>query len=354
MYLPKRCGIIVFMKLKQKSLLEFNKPKLESQLVGLGIKKFVTAQILDWIYQKYHTSFDTMSNLSKANKELLNKQFTILPFKKVESKESKDHFAKKYIVTLEDNSVIETVVIREKRYNTLCVSSQCGCPVDCKFCLTGISGFKRNLTVAEIVGQILLANQDGEQISRLVFMGMGEPLLNYDVVFDAIDILSSEYGFNIGKRKITVSTSGHLKLIQRLIDDKRFINLAFSVGHPSPDKRERVMPLEKHNPIMDVIKVLKRYQSMHNRKLTLEYTLLEDVNDTSDAISQLANLSKYLDAKINLINLNPHSKIPFKPVSSSRLLSIRDDLKKLNVPVTIRFRKGDDILAACGQLQGES
>lgn len=334
------------------SILDCSIDELKKRFENLGLKPFVVKQVSEWIYKKNVITFDAMKNISKENKKKLNSVFFISPFKEIESLESKDNSAKKYILTLRDGAVIEAVVIRDRRYNTLCVSSQCGCPVDCKFCLTGINGFKRNLTVDEILGQLLIAKEDGQDISRLVFMGMGEPLLNYDNLFKAYDSITSEQGFHIGKRKITISTSGHLKLIQKLLDEQRFVNLAFSVGHPDPEMRVKVMPLEKNNPITEVSRVLKKYQSMHNRKLTLEYTLLKDVNDNNQTISELANLSKYLDAKINLINLNPHSSIPFEPVTSKKLAEVKARLSTLGVPVTVRFRKGDDILAACGQLKG--
>jgi 23S rRNA (adenine2503-C2)-methyltransferase len=200
---------------------------------------------------------------------------------------------------------------------------------------------------------VLLANSEGYTISHLVFMGMGEPLLNYTEVFNAIDQICDESTWQISKRKITVSTSGYLQGIQRLIKEERYINLAFSVGNADPLKRERIMPIEKRNPLMKVVKAIHEYQQMHNRKLTLEYTLLEDENDSPFAISGLINLAKYLNAKVNLINLNPHPKIPFKPVAISKILAIQRRIKAEKVTATVRYEKGQDITAACGQL-GES
>jgi len=187
----------------------------------------------------------------------------------------------------------------------------------------------------------------------LVFMGMGEPMLNFDQVFKAIDFITDPENMGLSKRRITVSTSGFLTNIQRLIDEKRYINLAFSVGHANPEKRIRLMPIEKKNPIMQVAAKLHEYQSLHNRKLTLEYTLIDGMNEDDQAIKELINLAKYLKAKINLINLNPHPKIPFKPVPVKVLHRVRSLVEAENVPVTIRYRKGDDVSAACGQL-GES
>ncbi len=328
-------------------------PEFEAQVTEWGIKPFVARQIFRWVYQSAVIDLDQMTDLSKSVRAELKDRITLESFKAVEVVPSIDHSATKCVVTLTDGKMIECVVLHEKTYNTLCVSSQCGCPVDCKFCLTGVVGFKRNLEVHEIVSQVLLANRRGFPITNVVFMGMGEPLLNYDNVFKAIDMINSETGFHLSKRNITVSTSGYLAGIKRLIADERHINLAFSVGNANPTKRARIMPIELRNPIMEVAKVLADYQRQHNRKLTLEYTLLKGQNDSEQDIRELGNLALYLNAKVNLINLNPHVRIPFTPVSSSYLGVVRDLLHRQKVPVTIRFRRGQEISAACGQL-GES
>ncbi len=331
-----------------KTLEEF-----QSLLSPIGIKPFVAKQIFDWIYNKHVLDFHQMKNISKENQEKLKTHFSLSAFKSVKALEAGDHTARKYMMQLNDGQMIESVVLREKTYNTLCVSSQCGCPVDCKFCLTGVVGFKRQLTAAEIVGQVLYANQDGQPISNLVFMGMGEPLMNFDEVMKAIQIITAEYGLNISRRKITVSTSGYLAGIKRLLKEKIYLNLAFSVGHANPLKRVQLMPIENRNPLVDVLRALHDYLSKHNRKLTLEYTLLEGKNDDDQAILELGNMAMYLNSKINLINLNPHHKIPFKPVDSEKLRKIKSMIYRRGIPVTVRFRKGQDIAAACGQL-GES
>jgi len=331
------------------SLLGFSLEELQNRLVSMGIKKYVGKQLTDWIYKKDVTSFEDMLNISKDTKAILEKHFYIESLDLQQSMESEEH-AVKMVSLLQDKSPIECVVLKQEGYFTLCVSSQCGCPVDCKFCLTGVAGFKRNLTVDEIVGQVVLAHKQGYPIKNLVFMGMGEPLLNFDVLFAAIDILQAPWGFDIAKRKVTISTSGFIKTIQQLIDNERYVNLAFSVGCTNPIKRETFMPVEKANPITKVAPLIHAYQKLHNRQLTLEYTLLNGVNDTDQDIEGLINLAKYLNAKINLINLNPHPKIPFKPIAISKLKSIQRKVMDAKVYVTIRYRKGQDIAAACGQL----
>ncbi len=338
-----------------------NKPHLLAQtqetlaeiIQTLQFSKFTTKQILEWVYEKKVADFDLMSNISKENRVKLAQTIDTVWFKDVVIIPSKDGLAIKYVYTLLDGAKIEAVVLKEKTYTTLCVSSQAGCPVDCKFCLTGVVGFKRNLEAQEIVGQIFHCMQDGHEISHLVFMGMGEPLLNFDAVFLAIDILQAPYSFNISKRKITVSTSGYVAGIKRLVASKRYINLAFSVGNANPDKRSSIMPINNRNPLIEVVAALNDYQRLHNRKLTLEYTLLEGKNDTNSDIRDLCAMAKYLRAKINLINLNPHPKIPFNPVSTKILHKIKSWIEAENIPVTVRYKKGQDISAACGQL-GES
>jgi len=184
-------------------------------------------------------------------------------------------------------------------------------------------------------------------------MGMGEPLLNFDNVFKAIAMITNPDGFGISKRKITVSTSGILQGIRRLISEDININLAFSVGNPNPGKRAKIMPIEQRNPIMEISQLLREYLKKHNRMLTLEYTLLEGVNDGDEECLELGNLAKFLHAKVNVINLNPHPKIPFKPVSSEKLISFHRRLRAQGIHATVRQTKGREVVAACGQL-GES
>ena len=334
-------------------LLDHSISDIISTCEEINLPSFVGKQLIHWISKRYVISLENMTNISKKNKSILADSFLFSPFKSTAQLPSKDKLAIKCIHTLHDNHYIESVILKEKNYYTLCVSSQSGCPMDCKFCLTGVIGFKRQLTPAEIIGQVLYANEQGYAISNLVFMGMGEPLLNYDNVFKAIDFLIDERAFNMSKRKITLSTIGYTQGIKRLIADQRFVNLAFSVGSTDPEKRLKIMPNSNRNSLKDILPVLKEYQRLHNRKLTLEYTLLDNLNDSQDDAQGLAHLAKTLQAKINLINLNPHQHIPFKPVSIQKLHWFKEILTDFKRPVTIRFKKGQDVSAACGQL-GES
>tara|TARA_B100000427_G_scaffold325713_1_gene333045 strand:- start:11813 stop:12847 length:1035 start_codon:yes stop_codon:yes gene_type:complete len=341
------------MKNQNKSIFEMDATELKEYCIKLGLPGYVADQVLDWVYKKHQLCLEKMKNISKKNQAILADHIDFNIFKNVQSIKSDEENAIKNSCVLADGNFLECVILKEKTYNTLCVSSQCGCPVDCKFCLTGVVGFKRQLTAAEIVKQVVYSFSIKQPITNIVFMGMGEPLLNAKEVFKAIDMLTHPKLYNISKRNITVSTSGFIKGIEYLIKHDRVVNLAFSVGSADPIKRERLMPVEKRNPIIEFAKIVKEYQAMHNRKLTLEYTLLEGVNDTDYDIKSLINLAKYLNAKINLINLNPHKKIPFKPVSITKIHAIQTVIKKQKCAVTIRYKKGQDITAACGQL-GES
>jgi 23S rRNA (adenine2503-C2)-methyltransferase len=317
------------------------------------LPSFTLSQIQKWIIEHGILDLNCMTNISKNNRLKIATLLTIHPFLSEQSLPAEDGSATKYIFELSPHVFIEAVAIQEKGYETLCISSQAGCPVDCKFCLTGVSGLKKNLTVAEIVSQLAIIKAKGHNITHVVFMGMGEPLLNLKAVLPALDWLQEEWGFNLSRRHITVSTSGYLAGINQLIEQNIHLNLAFSVGSANPSIREKIMPIEKRNPITDVAQRLHHYSKLHNRKLTLEYTLLKGVNDSEECAQQLANLATFLNAKVNLINLNPHPKIPFEPIPISSLMAFKQLLLDQRVRTTVRYSKGQDVVAACGQL-GES
>ena len=339
------------------NLLTISLPELEELVSAWVYPKYRAGQIQGWVREKGVVDFEGMKNLPKALRETLKEHVQFGALHLEVQLESKDGTVKR-AYKLWDGQLIESVLMPyEDGRNTACISSQAGCAMACEFCATGQMGFARQLTPDEIFEQVARFHTElkgqGERLSNIVFMGMGEPMLNYDNVFAAIDILNAEWGLTIGKRHITVSTSGYLANINRLIEEERYINLAFSVGSADPKTRVKVMPIEKRNPIMVVSRALNQYLKMHNRKLTLEYVLLDGVNESDYDIQSLINLSKYLNAKINLINLNPHSKIPYEPVSSKKLVAIKQKIQRSKCLVTVRFKKGQDIAAACGQL-GES
>ncbi|MEK9727047.1 MAG: 23S rRNA (adenine(2503)-C(2))-methyltransferase RlmN [Candidatus Margulisiibacteriota bacterium] len=318
-----------------------------------NLPSFTLSQVHTWVTEKNIIDFNLMTNISKINQAKLADVLNINPFLTIEPCPAADKSATKYIFQISPHVFIEAVAIQEIGYETLCISSQAGCPVDCKFCLTGVSGLKKNLTVHEIVAQFAIIKSFGHNITHVVFMGMGEPLLNLKSVLPALDWLQSDWGFNISKRHITVSTSGYLAGIETLINEDIHLNLAFSVGSADPAIRKTIMPIETRNPITEVAQKLSQYGQHHNRKLTLEYTLLAGVNDSDNCAIQLANLALFLNAKVNLINLNPHPKIPFTPVTEIKLQQFKQLLIDQRVRTTVRYSKGQDVVAACGQL-GES
>ena len=338
------------MQKKKINILELTQQQIVEKLNNLHLPKYIASQIYNWIYQKYVTDFSLMTNISKQNQEILEKTFITNNIKSYTTFTSQKDETKKYLVTLIDNLQIEMVVIPGKNYQTLCISSQCGCPLKCKFCLTGKLGLKRNLSTAEIISEVILVKKENQKINHIVFMGMGEPFLNFENVINSLNIITDKQGLDFSKRKVTISTVGVQESIQKLIDEKIYLNLALSIGHVNSEKRIQIMPIEKHSPLFEITKLLKKYLSLHNRKLTLEYTLLEKFNDSKYDLEGLINIAKFLNAKINLINLNPHEEIPFKPVTNDKLKEIKFYIEKKYKNVTIRISKGQDISAACGQL----
>ncbi|MBT3261836.1 23S rRNA (adenine(2503)-C(2))-methyltransferase RlmN [bacterium] len=331
------------------NLLDLDSSKLTQKISELALPVFTTKQIYQWIFQKHVLDFDLMTNISQKNRLILKQHFQINNIKDQKKITDQDN-TQKYTLTLEDNHKIEMVSLPEKKYHTLCVSSQCGCPLNCQYCVTGLTGFQRDLKRSEILLQLLLALQDNQNINHIVFMGMGEPLLNVNQVLNAIKDITNPQKFNFSKRKITVSTSGIITGIQTLIQKNISLNLAISIGHPVAEKRRFIMPVEKNNPLKKIIPLLKEYLKIHNRKLTLEYTLLKGFNDQETTISELVNIAKFLSAKINLINLNPHPLIKYQPISGPEIIKIKKYIENQRVSVTIRYKKGHKINAGCGQL----
>ena len=256
----------------------------------------------------------------------------------------------KYLIRLYDKNFVESVLIFEKNRITLCVSSQVGCPFGCSFCATGKMGFIRNLSTGEIVEQVLIISKDTkEKITNIVFMGMGEPFLNYDNVVKAISIISDNKGLAIPLRRITVSTSGVIEGIKRYYEEEQKFKLAISLNAPDQNKREKLMPVAKKYSLSNLFKVLKEYQHKMNKKITFEYVLIEGYNDTRVDIKNLLKLTLPLPSKINIIPYNPIDNFNGKP-SEKKIYNFVMELKKKHKSVHIRKSMGEDISAACGQL----
>lgn len=327
--------------------------ELKSFVQELGLEPYRAKQIARWVYKKKVSSFYDMTDLSKEVRELLSKKTRIDLLKLVKVEESKDG-TRKYLFELLDGNRIESVFIPERDWNTLCVSTQVGCPVGCRFCLTAKDGFTRNLTAGEIVDQYIQVQRDvGEdrRISNVVFMGMGEPLLNFDNVKKAVEIMTHRDMLDLSTRKITVSTVGVVPGIERMAREMNKVKLAVSLHATKDSVRNRLIPLNKKWNIKQLFSVLRRYPADNVRRIMVEYVMLDGVNDSEEDARRLVNLVKGLKVKVNLIPFNPYPGAPFKPTPRERIEKFQKILWEHNIAAFIRESRGQDISAACGMLR---
>lgn len=342
------------------NLLGLSPAKMEAFFTDMGEKKFRAQQMLKWIHQMGESDFSKMTNMSKGLREKLAVVSEITLPEVVYHDVSTDG-TQKWVMRMPGGSSIETVYIPEKERGTLCISSQIGCSLDCSFCSTGKQGFNRDLTVSEIIGQVFVAamsfHEPGERrerkITNVVFMGMGEPLLNFDNVVDAIHLMMDDHAYGLSKRRVTLSTSGVVPMIDKL-GDVTDVSLAISLHAPNDALRNQLVPLNKKYPIKELIAATNRYLAKlpDRRKATIEYTMIDGVNDDMEHAIELAQLMKQVPCKINLIPFNPFPNSGYKRPSNNRVYRFRDHLIEQGHIVTIRTTRGDDIDAACGQLVG--
>lgn len=343
------------------NLLGLSPAKLEAFFAELGEKRFRAQQVSQWIHQHGIDQFEQMSNLSKPLRTRLAGIAEIRPPELVQQMESVDG-TRKWLIRVSGGSCIETVFIPEKNRGTLCVSSQVGCSLDCSFCATGKQGFQRDLTAAEIVGQLWLAARSfgslGAQaervISNVVFMGMGEPLLNFENVIDAVNLMMDDHAYGLSKRRVTLSTSGVVPMLDEL-GKHTDVSLAVSLHAPNDELRNELVPINRKYPIAMLLDSVKRYLAGlpdKHRSATIEYTLIDGVNDRPEHARQLVELLRDVPSKINLIPFNPFSLSDYQRVSNNSLYRFRDILVEAGYTATIRTTRGDDIDAACGQLAG--
>jgi len=315
--------------------------------------KFRLQQIKQAVFCDLIESWNEARVLPKSLQERLQKEFSLDI--KAEVFESDDKQTIKILLELKDGLKIESVLMRYKDRNTVCVSSQIGCPLNCSFCATGKLGFKRNLTSDEIVEQILFFNRyfkvQKQRVSNVVFMGMGEPFLNYENVMRAIRILNDKDGLNIGVRKISISTAGIVEGIEKLAQENIDINLAISLHAPNDELRKKLMPVAQKYSIAEVLKAVDDYIKLTNRKVMFEYIMIKDVNDSEIQAEELARLMNHKLYMVNLISYNPTGI--FKASSAERIKSFKEILEKHGIEVTQRYKFGKGIKAACGQLAGE-
>ena len=333
-----------------KSIYGITLEKLKKYFENIGEKPFKAIQVYEWIYKKRVNSFDEFSNLKKDTISKLKEDFTFTKIKLVDKKTDKD--VSKYLFELEDSNKIEAVLMNHDYGNSLCVSTEVGCNMGCKFCESGRLKKVRNLNTNEMVEQILtIETLEGIRISHVVLMGIGEPFDNYDNVIDFIDIINEGKGIDIGARHITVSTCGLVPKIIEFMNHGKQVNLAISLHAPNNELRDKLMPINRAYKLEELMSVLKKYVAKTNRRVTFEYILLSGVNDTLECAKELANLVKDLNCYINLIPYNETSHIEFKRSSQDTIMAFYDCLKKNKINVTIRREFGGNVDAACGQLR---
>ena len=344
------------------NLLGLSRPQMEEFFLTMGEKKFRAQQVLKWIHHHQADSFEQMTDVGKALRQKLSEVAEIRGPKVTHESISRDG-TRKWVFEMDNGGAVETVFIPDGRRGTLCVSSQVGCAVDCSFCSTGKQGFQRDMTSAEIIGQVWQAsrafgprrNLGQHPITNVVMMGMGEPLLNYDKVLTAMRIMKDDLGYGIGKKRITVSTSGVIPKMNQLSEDLD-VSLAVSLHAPNDELRNQLVPLNRKYPLKDLMAACKRYSKnithRHNT-ITIEYVMLRDVNDKPEHARQLVKLLNGIPVKVNLIPFNPFPHAGYERSRKNDILEFHKYLNDNGVMTTVRTTRGDDIDAACGQLVGQ-
>ena len=323
---------------------------LENYFLNINQKKYKAVQVYDWLYKKFVTSFDEMTNIKKEIILKLKEDFLFDAPKIIKIQKGKD--VCKYLFKFQDNECVEAVVMFHDYGTSLCLSTQVGCNMNCAFCESGRRKKVRNLSPAEMVSQILLVQQNlNKRLSHVVLMGIGEPFDNYDNVMKFIKIINNDYGLALGARHITVSTCGIIPKIKEFTRQNLQVNLAISLHAPNDEIRNKIMRINKVYPLKELIKVIKEYIKVTNRRVTFEYILLKNINDSEKCAYELANLLRGLNCYVNLIPYNETSHIEFKRTEEKNILKFYDILKKEKIAVTIRREFGTEIASACGQLR---
>ena len=347
---------------EKTNLLGLSREKMEAFCVSLGEKPFRAQQLLKWIHHQGVDNFDAMTNISKALRSRLIQCAEIRPPEIVSQNDSVDG-TRKWAIRIAGGGLVETVLIPDGDRGTLCVSSQVGCSLDCSFCSTGKQGFQRDLSAAEIIGQVWLAinsydafpSTNKRIITNVVMMGMGEPLLNFDNVVQSMSLMMDDFGYGISKRRVTLSTSGVVPALDKLGDVSE-VSLAISLHAPNDELRSQLVPINKKYPIAELLAACGRYwakQTDTHRVTTVEYTLIAGVNDSPEQAKELAKLLKDFPCKINLIPFNPFSLSDYQRPSKKTIDQFWQVLSNSSIVTTVRNTRGDDIDAACGQLVGQ-
>ncbi|MBP3338099.1 MAG: 23S rRNA (adenine(2503)-C(2))-methyltransferase RlmN [Lachnospiraceae bacterium] len=336
----------------EKDIKSMNYDSLCEYIVNLGEKKFRAKQLYQWLHEKLVTDFDMMTNMPKNLLEKLKEDSYITKFNILQVLESKIDGTRKYLFELSDHNVIESVFMKYKHGNSVCISTQVGCRMGCKFCASTLDGMERNLTASEMLEQIYaITRHTGERISNVVLMGSGEPLDNFENVLAFLDMISDENGLNISQRNLTLSTCGLVPNIYKLADLKYQITLAISLHASDDETRKELMPIAKRYSIDEILEACRYYFEQTGRRLTFEYSLVAGVNDTVDGASKLGELLKDINCHINLIPVNPIKERDFKQSEKDNIEKFKNRLERYGINVTIRREMGRDINGACGQLR---
>ena len=332
-----------------KSLYE---DELKEKMVSLGEKPFKGKQLYQWLHQKAVGSYEEMTNLSESLRQKLTKQEPLTHLEVVEVQTSKIDGTQKYLFRLADGNVIESVWMKYKHGNSVCISSQVGCRMGCRFCASTIGGLTRNLLPSEMLDQIYQIGTDiGERISNVVVMGTGEPLDNYDNLLKFIELLSDENGLNISQRNLTVSTCGIVPRMRELADKKLQITLALSLHASNQEKRLQLMPVANKYDIKEAVDACRYYFEQTGRRITFEYSLVAGVNDTAEDAAELAELVRGINCHINLIPVNPIKERSYRQPDDGAVHAFQKKLERNGLTVTVRREMGRDIDGACGQLR---
>ena len=315
-----------------------------------GLPAFAGKQMAQWLYQKRVRSIDEMTNLSKAGREALNAAYEVGYVPPIDVQTSKDG-TKKYLFPVLEGECIESVMIPDEDRKTLCVSSQAGCKMGCKFCMTGRQGFHGNLSAADILNQFFAIDEAGE-LTNTVFMGMGEPLDNWDNVKRVIEVLTAEWGLAWSPKRVTLSTIGVLPKLKQFLDESK-CHLAVSLHNPFPEEREQMMPVQKAWSITEIVRLIKQYDFTGQRRVSFEYTVFEGWNSSERHADQLLKLLNHLECRVNLIRFHKIPDFPYGTASDKVMEAFRDRLNAGGLTATIRASRGEDIFAACGLLAGK-
>ena len=336
----------------KKDIASLNYEELAEEMKSIGEKAFRAKQIYSWLHEKLADSFDEMTNLSKALREKLNADYEIKKVTMAARQISKEDPTEKFLFELADGNMIESVLMKYNYGNSVCISSQVGCRMGCRFCASTIDGLERNLTTSEMLRQIYhIQKITGERVSNIVVMGTGEPLDNYDNFVKFIHMISDEHGLNISQRNITASTCGIVPNILRLAEEGLQITLALSLHGSNQEKRKKLMPVANKYELSEVLKACDVYFEKTGRRVTFEYSLVKGVNDQPEDIRELIAILKHRNCHLNVIPVNPIRERDFQKPDSKNAQEFKNKLEKNGINVTIRRERGSDIDGACGQLR---